>query len=129
MGNSLQQLEFGQKNDLHVHADSVVPDSVSPMDWSSPQAPQSVEFSSQEYWNGLPFPILGDFPDPGFSHESPVSPALAGGFFATEPPVQFSSVQSLSREDSWRPHESQHARPPCPSPTPGVHPNSCPSSQ
>ena len=36
---------------------------------------------------------------------------------------QFSSVQ-FSRSvvfDSWRPHESQHARPPCPSPTPGVH--------
>ena len=28
--------------------------------------------------------------------------------------------------DSLRPHESQHARPPCPSPTPGVHPNPCP---
>ena len=31
--------------------------------------------------------------------------------------------------DSLQPHESQHARPPCPSPTPGVHPNSCPLSQ
>ena len=31
--------------------------------------------------------------------------------------------------DSLRPHELQHARPPCPSPTPGVHPNSCPSTQ
>ena len=30
--------------------------------------------------------------------------------------------------DSLRPHESQQARPPCPSPTPGVHSNSCPSS-
>ena len=30
--------------------------------------------------------------------------------------------------NSLRPHESQHARPPCPSPTPGVYPNSCPSS-
>ena len=40
--------------------------------------------------------------------------------------VQFSrSVVS----DSLRPHESQHARPPCPSPTPGVHPNSCASSR
>ena len=40
--------------------------------------------------------------------------------------VQFShSVMS----DSVRPHESQHARPPCPSPTPGVHPDSCPLSQ
>ena len=40
--------------------------------------------------------------------------------------VQFSSVVVFS---SLRPHESQHARPPCPSPTPGVHPDSCPSSQ
>jgi len=40
--------------------------------------------------------------------------------------VQFShSVVS----DSSRPHESQHARPPCPSPTPGVHSNSHPSSR
>ena len=40
--------------------------------------------------------------------------------------VQFScSVVS----DSLRPHESHHARPPCPSPTLGVHPNSCGSSQ
>ena len=31
--------------------------------------------------------------------------------------------------DSLRPHESQHARPPCPSPTPGVYSNSCPSSR
>ena len=40
--------------------------------------------------------------------------------------VQFShSVMS----NSLQPHESQHARPPCPSPTPGVHSNSCPSSR
>ena len=40
--------------------------------------------------------------------------------------VQFScSVMS----NSLRPYESQYARPPCPSPTPGVHPNSCASSQ
>ena len=42
------------------------------------------------------------------------------------PSVQFSrSVVS----DSLRPHESQHARPPCPSPTPRVHSDSPPSSQ
>ena len=40
--------------------------------------------------------------------------------------VQFSrSVMS----NSLRPNESQHARPPCPSPTPGVHSDSCPLSQ
>ena len=42
---------------------------------------------------------------------------------------QFSSVQSLIVSDSLRPHESQHARPPCPSPTPRVYPDSRPSSQ
>ena len=44
---------------------------------------------------------------------------------------QFSSVH-FSRSvlsDSLRPHVSQEARPPCPSPTPGVHPNSCASSR
>ena len=40
----------------------------------------------------------------------------------------FSSVQSSVVPNSSRPHELQHARPPCPSPSPGVHPNSCPSS-
>ena len=45
--------------------------------------------------------------------------------------VGFSSVQ-FSRSvmsNCLRPHESQHARPPCPSPTPGVHSNSCPSNR
>ena len=40
--------------------------------------------------------------------------------------VQFSC--SVVSESLW-PHEPQHARPPCPSPTPGVHPNPCPLSQ
>ena len=46
-------------------------------------------------------------------------------------PRLFCSVQ-FSRSivsDSLQPHELQHARPPCPSPTPGVYPNPCPSSQ
>ena len=43
----------------------------------------------------------------------------------------FSSVQfsHSAVSNSFRPHESQHAGPPCPSPTPRVHPNSCASSQ
>ena len=40
-------------------------------------------FPRQEYWSGLPFPSPGDLPDLG---TEPVSPALAGGFFAAEPP-------------------------------------------
>ena len=45
--------------------------------------------------------------------------------------VQFSSVQFSCSvvSNSLRPHESQHTRPPCPSPTPGVHSDSRPSSQ
>ena len=42
------------------------------------------------------------------------------------------SVVQFSRSavsDSLWPHESQHPRPPCPSPTPGVHPNPCPLSR
>ena len=46
------------------------------------QAPQSMEFSRQEYWSGLPFSSPGDPPDPRIE---PLSPALAGGFFITEP--------------------------------------------
>ena len=61
---------------------------------------------------------------------------IAGGFFtswATREAlnVWFSSVQ-FSRSvvsDSLWPHELQQARPPCPSPTPGDHSNSCPLSQ
>ena len=46
-------------------------------------------------------------------------------------PCEYTSVQfscSVMSNSLW-PHESQHARPPCPSPTPRVHPNSCPSSR
>ena len=42
---------------------------------------------------------------------------------------QFSSVQSLSRVRLFAPHESQHARPTCPLPTPRVYSNSCPLSR
>ena len=46
------------------------------------QASLSMGFSRQEYWSGLPFPSPGDLPNPGIE---PVSPALAGRFFTTEP--------------------------------------------
>ena len=47
------------------------------------QARQSMEFSRQGYWNGLPFPPPGDVPGLGIK---PVSPALTGSFFAGQPP-------------------------------------------
>ena len=51
--------------------------------------------------------------------------------FNLKSPAIFSSVQSSCSvvSDSLWPHESQHARLPCPSPTPGVHSDSRPSSQ
>ena len=46
------------------------------------QAPLSIRFSRQEYWNRVPFPPLGALPVPGIE---PASPAPAGGFFTADP--------------------------------------------
>ena len=55
--------------------------------WTIPgQAPLSLGFWGQEYWNALPFPPPGDLPDPGTEPTSSASPGLAGRFFTTEPP-------------------------------------------
>ena len=53
-----------------------------PMDCTR-QAPLSMGFPRQEYCSELPFPSLGDLPNPGIE---PTSPALASRFFTTEPP-------------------------------------------
>ena len=55
-----------------------------PMDYGC-QALLSMEFPRQEYWSGLPFPLLGDLPNLVMEPTSPGSPALAGRFFTTEP--------------------------------------------
>ena len=87
-------------------------------------------FSRQEYWSGLPCPPPGDRPiqgsNPGLPHCRRIlyqlshqgSPIEHNFYFI----LQFSSVQFSHSvmSDSLRPHELQHARPPCPSPTPGV---------
>ena len=44
------------------------------------EAPLSMGFPRQEYWDGLPFSPPGDVPDAGIK---PMSPALADGFFTT----------------------------------------------
>ena len=66
-----------------------------------------------EHWAELPV-LCSSFP-------------LAIYFCAPIFSVQFSSVAQLCL--TLRPHELQHARPPCPSPTPGVHPKPCPLSR
>ena len=65
---------------LPVTSDSETPQT------TARQAPLSVGLSQQEYWSGLPFPPPGDLPNPVIKPMSPVSPALAGTFFTTEPP-------------------------------------------
>ena len=51
------------------------------------QAPLSMQFSRYEYWSAMPLPTPGDLPDPGIEPGSLASPALTGGFFTTELPV------------------------------------------
>ena len=50
------------------------------------QAPLSMEFSRQEYWNELPCSPPGDLPDLGIEPTSAACPALTGRFFPTVPP-------------------------------------------
>ena len=80
----------------------------------------------QEYWSGEPS-SPGELTDTGTKSVSLISHAMARRFLTTITiSVQFScSVMS----DSLRPHEPQHTRPPCPSPIPEVHLNSCPLSR
>ena len=97
-----------------------------------PQAPLFMEFSRKEYWSWLPFPSPADPPKPGTESTVSESPALASRFFTSWATREaLGSPQSVSQfsysvmSEPLQPHESQHTRPPCPSPTTRVHPNSC----
>ena len=58
-------------------------------------------FPRQEYWSGLPFFPPAGLPDPGVKPMTPVSPALAGGFFTTEPSgMPFGQWNSITYEVS-----------------------------
>ena len=56
------------------------------------QSPQSMEFSRQEYWSGLPFPSLGDLPNPGIE---PRSPTLQADTLPSEPPRNIGAPQYI----------------------------------
>ena len=62
-----------------------------------------------------------DFLPPQYSHFKIVN--------STKGQIRSDQISRSVMSDSLRPHESQHARPPCPSPTPGVHSDSHPSCQ
>ena len=69
-----------------VHAQSLSCAPLFATPWTiAHQAPLSMGFSRQEYWNGLPFPHPGDLPNPEIKPISPVSPALQADSFPTEP--------------------------------------------
>ena len=68
---------------LQLFSCSVVSDSSETLWTVVQQASLSMGFSRQECWSELLFPSPGDLPEPGIEL---VSPALAGGFFTTEPP-------------------------------------------
>ena len=76
----------------------------------------------------IAFPFSRGSPNPGIE---PRSPALQADSLPAEPsgkPMVTSSVHCSVTSNSLLPHGLQHARPPCPSPTPGVYSHSCPSS-
>ena len=61
------------------------------------QAPLSMGFSRQEYWNGSPFPSPGDFPNPGID---PGSPALQAETLSSEPPGNELTLNNLNEGPS-----------------------------
>ena len=81
-------MKLGTKQGLHgcVHVHAQLCPTLCHLWAVANQNSQSIGFSRQEYWSGLPFPPPGDLPYPGIEPKSPASSALAGGFFTTEPP-------------------------------------------
>ena len=109
-----------------------------------------------KYWSELPCPSPGDPADPRIEPPSSASPALQADSLLCEPPGKltpfkmftvfvreilaaitsippnfsdFSQFSHSVASNSLRPHGLQHARLPCPSPTPRTYSNSCPSSR
>ena len=72
------------------------------------QAPLSVGFSREEHWSGLPCPPPGDLPDPGIEPMTPVSSAMAGGFFTTNT----DRVPKRGPDSSFCPGDSSRPAPP-----------------
>ena len=77
--------------------------------------PLSIEFFRKEHWSGLPFPTPKDLPHSVIKPASPVSLALAGGFFTTEPPGNpvliiylynwfLNVLVTMECKDSWEQH-------------------------
>ena len=86
------------------------------MDCSPPgSSVHGIFFFRQEYWNGLPFPILGDLPKPGIKPTPPVSPALSVDSSPPEPsvkllkivPDRMAIIQKSKNNNCWRMFEGK----------------------
>ena len=75
------------------------------------QAPLSMGFFRQEYWSGLPFLPPGIFPTQGLEPESPVSPALVGGFFTRCATGEALSIVYTGQAQYWRKKTEGCAKP------------------
>ena len=85
--------------------------------WNFKNAKYERELAENKQWNGRrKFSLVSDY----FKTLNALDISIK-----RDHSIQFSHAVV---SNSLRPHESQHARPACPSPTPGVHSNSCPSS-
>ena len=69
------------------------------------QAPLSMEFSRQGFWNGLPFPSPEDLPNSRIKPTSLSSPALAGGYFTTLPPGKPNQILVTKSQKNKQRHE------------------------
>ena len=99
-----------------------------PLQWRNPPSNAKIQrdFSLGGWYSHYFYYFLLTIPSNSTEGKKPVYYSLFWLGHRNFSSVQFShSVMS----DSLQPHEPQHARPPCPSPTPGVHPNSCQLSQ
>ena len=73
----------------------------------SPPGTSVHRISQTEYWNGLPFPLPGDLPDPGIKPVSTVSPALAGEFVTAKLPGKLNVITGVSK--CGRGRQKRHA--------------------
>ena len=85
----VQCLEHNSACSINDPICTIIPKSCDPLTVVH-QTPLSMEFSRQANWSGLPVPPPENLPNPGIEPSSPISPALADGFFTTAPPEKLS---------------------------------------
>ena len=127
MSNSLMELvsSFKWKMKSHSVSRSVMPNSYNPMDCNPPDSSvHGIVQARLLEWVAISF--SRDLPHPGIE---PRSLALQADSLPSEPPEKPLLFHYSVVSDSLQPHGLQHARLPCPSPSPGACSNSCPLSR